>query len=240
MNNIIDFVKNHDFDLIHFQEVANGHWGFGTAEDNYTVLEHNLGETYSNEIIKYMGQAQDPTAYFANVTFFKKSFSLLNKDIVWHEEYKDVTDIKTRVIKDDARAALILTLQKNDQIFYSINTHLAWGPDSKDEDYKLEQAKKLYTYTKQLDKPFILSGDFNLDPTSEVVKWFDSIGTNLVTSHNVQNTLNSRVHYAKHLFPPGLVVDYIYTSPQMKIHSFEVIENVDLADHLGLMAEIEL
>lgn len=96
----------------------------------------------------------------------------------------------------------------------------------------------LVEYMKNVPRPFILSGDFNLTSDSQTIQQLNNLATNLTLDNHVTNTLNAHTHKAKHLFPPGLAVDYIYTSKDVVVEKFAVVEE-DLSDHLGLIAMIE-
>jgi endonuclease/exonuclease/phosphatase family metal-dependent hydrolase len=136
--------------------------------------------------------------------------------------------------------ALDVVFEVSGQRIHCINTHLVWGPNPKDEPYKLEQGKVLYEYVKNLTEPFVLSGDFNVTPDSQIVRWIDELGVNHAVKHGITNTLNGNLHRAKVLFPKGLAVDFLYTSPSLQVTDFTLIDTPDLSDHYGLAITIEM
>lgn len=235
IDKIIEFVKREDFDILNFQEVT----GENVNEHNldcFNYFKNNLG--YEGEIAVSWRLEDEKNAYFGNATLFKKSFVLKDKKIIWLKEYEEVSsdlDFQYRPY-----SALSLKLNKLGKTFQVINTHLLWGPTPDDTDEKLRQGRKLYEYLKKINIPFILSGDFNVDQNSQTVALISTLGRNLTLENNVINTLNPRLHRKKHLFPKGLAVDYIFTSQNIEVKKFKVIDDVDLSDHLALGATIEL
>lgn len=237
---IIDFIHEGQFDVIHLQEVARGPWFPPEIdEDNFASLSRALSEYYG-ELAIAMKLKTDPGSYLGNAIFFKKNIKLLEKRVIWLKRYKELAYRHAIPIQAYPRNALCLELMIEGKPVYFINTHLAWGPTPEDRKYKLVQAKRLYKYLEKLHKPFILSGDFNLTPETQVVKMFDKLGQNLTKKSHVTNTLNPHIHRAKKLFPPGLAVDFIYTSNSVTVNDFKVIDHIDLSDHFGLVAEFTL
>lgn len=232
LSQIISCVKNNNFDLLHFQEVAFG----DLCPENKNCFEEFKKLGFEGEYA-ISTKSEDQKKGFGNATLFKNSLKLIDSHVVWLKPYMNVPHFEKSYAPYQPRNALVLQLEKEGKQFYSVNTHLAWGPTPKDEDYKLHQSNILISYLKTLKKPFILSGDFNVVKDTQVVKHFDELGVNL--AKNITNTLNPRIHPAKHLFPPGLAVDYIYVSNGVAVKSFEVLVE-DVSDHLGLKSTVEI
>jgi endonuclease/exonuclease/phosphatase family metal-dependent hydrolase len=233
LDRVVEFLKKEDFDVIQFQEVAAGKESY-TGRNCFEEVKNQLG--YQGEMAVCWGRINDKGSYAGNATFFKKSLGREKKEIVVLKEYEEIEGLKSIPMEDIPRSVLSLLIDG----VYFINAHLAWGPTPKDADYKLAQNKKLFDYIKSLDRPFVLSGDFNLTPDSQVVGWFNSLADNLIAKNNVLNTLNPRTHRVTHLFPPGLAVDYIFAHKSLKTNNFRLIDTPDLSDHLGLSLEIEI
>ena len=216
------------------QEVTGLHFSF-LPVDCFEEIKQELN--LKGELLFSWHLRGDPSTYCGNATFFKPSLVL--KERVNHlfkpfQEIASREEIHPSVIP---RNALFLCFEHEGKPFWSVNTHLAWGPTPLDEPYKVEQAKILSDHLTALKEPFILSGDFNVTPNTQVVKLINAFGHNLTAEHDVTNTLNPQLHKAKHLFPQGLAVDYIVTHPALQVKHFEVIENQNLSDHRGLVVE---
>lgn len=236
---IVSFVKKQDFDILHFQEVSGGLFS-DRKNDLFTALKETLG--YNGFQAKTWNVTGEPASYEGNATLFKQSLRLENEEVIYLKPYTEISDHENRNIGMDPRCAIVTTFSTNGQKLTTINTHLTVGPDSEDEPFKVEQGKILYEYMKTVPTPFILSGDFNVNPRSQIVRWIDTLARNLTTENKVTNTLNPKIHRASHLFPPGIVVDYIYVSHDIKVKKFFVVqdEKARFSDHLGLVVTCEL
>lgn len=237
LDQVIDFVKKNNIDILNFQEVTSGNLSFDNI-NCFNAIKTRL-EVQGN-IVVCCRQTGQTDAYLGNATFYKKNFRVLKKEIIWLKNYQEIADFKTRRIQDDPRSALSLLFGKEDKTIQIINTHLAWGPDPKDRKYKLNQAEKLYKYVQGLSIPFILTGDFNVTPDSKIVSWFNTLGRNLTVENQITNTLNPHTHKARELFPQGWAVDYIFIHKSIKVKSFRIVDEIDLSDHFGLLVEFEI
>lgn len=236
MDRVIEYVKKEDFDILCFQEVSGGRVSF--QRDNVFQKIIDLG--YDGELGVNWRIKDHYASFEGNGTFFKKDFTLLEKTEVWLNEYHEIEGPDNRESRDDPKAALSVLIEKEGVKLRIVNAHLAWTPDAKDSAEKIRQAKIFHNYLKTIKKPYIIAGDFNVEKHTQVVKMIESIGArNLTSENNVTNTLNSRLHKAPHLFPPGLAVDYILVSPDIKVSKFVVLD-LDLSDHLGLRLEFSV
>lgn len=255
---IVDFVKKEEFDVLNFQEVTGYKLSRGEAHkhsktaiacanrinrkaygiDCFEKLKSSLD--YRGEKVVNFRLKKDSKSYSAIATFYKNDLRLLKKEHVRMKPFVEYENVGSVDPAKEPRSALALTFESQGKKFVIINAHLAWGPDSKDKPYKLRQAKVLFEYVKNLNHPFVLSGDFNLDSTSQVVSWFSSIARNITSENGVPNTLNPRVHAVKELFPGGIAVDYIFVSKGIKVKSFRLVWQIDLSDHYGLVGEFEI
>lgn len=222
---VLDLLQNEHFDIIQLQEVSGDLISFGGI-DCFATLQERL--KIPGELLITWQRTGHPKAYFGNATFYR--LPLKNRF-----DFRTLPDkeIDESCPSTHPRSALFLEFDE----FWAVNTHLSWGPTPLDEPYKVENAKKLVEQIKMLKKPFILSGDFNVTPDTEVIKLFEPYARNLTKEHGIANTLNAHIHRAKQLFPPGLPVDYIFTSPGIEVLHFDVLNRVNLSDHLGLTLE---
>ena len=251
---IITYVKQHDFDLLHFQEVTGGNFSKGGVwsgkRAHFTTSNPNtVGLNCFSEIKKQLGfqgilnttitKRADHASYFGNATFFKPFLKLVATKELFLKKYAEIKDLPMPP-QDSPRAALttVFTFGKKEIAF--INCHLAWGPTGDDQPHKLEQGKILHEYVQSLKQPFVLTGDFNVDKNSQVVKWMEELGRNLVVEHGITNTLNPNIHSAQQLFPKGLGVDFAFVSKSLTITDFHLVDVPDLSDHLGLSLTLEI
>lgn len=234
LKKVLSFLQNEKFDLIHLQEVSGHSVSFDDI-DCFTEIQKN--SPLKGELFISWHRQNAPQSYFGNATFFHPSFKVQERRNIWLRPFREIEGSD----KDPSlhpRSALFLRLSDGTQAFWSINTHLAWGPTPQDAPYKIEQARILAREIEKLDAPFILSGDFNVVKDTEVVRLLESSGSNV--TKDVTNTLNPRLHRVKELFPPGLSVDFIITDPSIRAENLEVLEKLDLSDHLGIRGELFL
>jgi endonuclease/exonuclease/phosphatase family metal-dependent hydrolase len=230
---IITYIQENDFDIIHLQEVCRGKlWG---NTNTLAVLRQKLDYVVSFQ--RCWRLRDEGESYFGNATLYKSSLRVLKKETITMKEGDTLEKIEPRKFEHLPRYALSFLFESQGKQFYTINTHMAWGPTPLDEPYKLEQAKKLAAHINRLTKPFVLTGDFNVTPKTESIQLFDALGRNLINEYHITNTLNPRTHRVKHLFPQGLAVDYIFTGNGVHTHDFSVVDTVDLSDHYGLSVD---
>ena len=239
VDEIVSYIKQYDFDILHLQEVSAHVFNKYHNIDCFQELKNRLG--YEGVLTKTTTRLNDPSSYFGKAILFKPAFTLRSQQEIWMKPTKQLVQLPKTAeeIRQLSHNALHVQLEKDGKTINCINTHLAWGPTPEDEQYKLDEAKILVDYMKNVSKPFVLSGDFNVTPDSQIVEWFDAMATYLITEYRITNTLNPNVHRAKILFPQGLAVDYIYISKDIKVDNFEVITE-DLSDHFGLKTKIEI
>jgi len=242
LDDVEKYLQTHSFDILNLQEVA-GKDTFTRViknkKDNLELLIKMLGPKYTHFFVKNDQITSSPTAYFGNATFVRSSLTVMHQEIFWLYQRPKPYSAMSQQYDEMSRSVLgvqILTGQKPLWIF---NTHLAWSKSSKDTLIKVEQGTKLIKYISQVQTPFVLTGDFNVDSTSKVVKGLEKYARNLTAENHLLTTLNPRTHRVKDLFPPGLAVDYIFVSKDLKVEKFAVVEE-DVSDHFGLIVEIEI
>lgn len=235
---VIGYIQKGNFDVVCLQEVAGGQFSVARRNCYEEILKKN---GYSGLLNSYIGATGDIASFVGNATFFNNAWKLLANHVIWLKRYQEVRKIPPRDVAKIPRSALAILLERSGKQLMVVNTHLAWGPTPKDAVYKKNQAEKLYQWLKShRAAPFILAGDFNLNPRTVIVQRLSLLGRNLIKEYHVTNTLNPRVHRAKHLFPSGLPVDYIITDRRIQVKNFFVETQVDLSDHFGLVAEVSL
>jgi endonuclease/exonuclease/phosphatase family metal-dependent hydrolase len=239
LEEIIAYCKEQNFDVIHFQEVGGGDVSY-LRSDNFSVLIDSL--SMEGKLTISTQKKDDPSSYYGNATFYKPNLELISQEVIWLKPFQefDAWIIGGEFAKELPRNALALQFKYNEKIFWSINTHLAWGPTPFDEPYKIKQVLKLQNFVKKIKNSFILTGDFNITKDSEIVRGFDKIAVNHAVQAGLINTLNPHLHRVRQLFPPGLAVDFIYTSFDLEADNFELVDSPDLSDHYGLKISITI
>ncbi len=235
LEKVIEFINKNRFDIVCLQEVSGGIATFG-QKDCYKKLVEKLN--MGSDLSVTWRYKNEPDSYFGNAIFYKRALKVKNKKIIWLKDYQEVEFGKENWAKVP-RSALSLDFKLEGKIVTVVTTHLTRGPSSVDKPYKTKQANILLGYLKTLKNPFILTGDFNLNPQTQTVNSFSQLAQNLIATHKITNTLNPRTHRIKELFPKGVAVDYIFVSEGIRVVDFG-LANADLSDHLGLSLTFEV
>lgn len=238
------FITQADFDIFCFQEVTGLNTFVGniySTRDVFQEISHLLSKTHYGKLAISQRLSSDKKhSYFGNAIFYKKTFSLKQKNILPLYENSQYFPSDSKDYRKIGRNLLHLTLEKEGQIFQILTTHLAWAAKPSEHVYQRQQNTKLISYIKNLSRPFILTGDFNLVPTQPTPRQLEQYASSLTKIQHVKNTLDPQNHAAKKLFPPGLAVDYIYVSPDIRVTNFSILEDIHISDHLALTATIEI
>lgn len=235
---VIRYIRECHFDVVCLQEVAGGRLAF-QGRNCYEEIITRTG--LAGELAVYVNVKGDISSFIGNATLYRKPWAAEVNHTVWLKGYQEIATPNAIDPRMVARCALATILERNTTQILVVNTHLAWGPTPNDALYKRNQAAKLYQWIKTHAKvPFILAGDFNLNPQTAIVTKLTSLGVNLTKQYAVTNTLNPRFHYAKNLFPSGLPVDYIIADRRLTVKEFFVEKKADLSDHYGLVVEVSV
>ena len=234
-NDIISFVKERDFDILCLQEVKAGKHGF-TNSDILANLKNDLQMEVEFALTTHL--LGDKSSYDGNAIFYKKGLKPSNKQVIQLYPFKEVLPNQT-IFNNYPRNALSLDFLIDEKILTIIDTQLAWNIKPEETPLQTEVGEKLYNFVYSLKNDYILAGDFNLEADSGVVSKFGKIAKNLTLEKNITNTLNAETHRAKNLFPKGLAVDFIFTTPNIRIEEFKLIDSPNLSDHFGLSLTFE-
>lgn len=239
---LIPFLKTHHFDIIMLQEVAgkdtiNGN--IDSKRDCFKELQKILAESFRGEIAISERFTSSPSSYLGQAIFYKRSFTLLEKTVFPLYQRGVPFPSESKNFEDESRVLLHITLGTDNKRISFLNLHGAWAKIATEHPHQKMQGEKLLSYLKNVHQPYILTGDFNLNPEQSTVQKISVLARNLTTENHVTNTLNPRTHRSQEVFPKGVAVDYIFVSKDITVKNFTVLEE-DLSDHLGLTAEIEL
>src|SRR5258706_6519680 len=127
---IKEFLRNNDFDILCFQEVAGPQTYIGNIHcdvDCFITLSDILGSNFLGELaITHKYTSNPVTSYLGNAIFYKKSFTLLDKDIFWLKQLSQPVSSEDKTFEHIGRLALRLSLSKDEKTINIVNSHLAW------------------------------------------------------------------------------------------------------------------
>lgn len=239
-----NFLKTHEFDILCLQELAGVNTRCGNINctvDCYEKLSSLLSSTHKGELAIAERFTSDPAdSYLGNAIFYRKEFTLLEKNIVWL--YKKDTPFLSEMnhFEEQSRNVLHLNLSYQEKNWQVVTTHLAWAKTPEEYPHQTAQNKILLEKVSTLTTPWIVTGDFNLLPNQPTVSKLESMGKNLTKDYGVNNTLDSVNHRSWERIKPGFPVDYIFVSPDIKVADFKALSDVHFSDHIGLMTTLEI
>lgn len=244
LSKIETFLSQHDFDILCFQEVAGPHshsGNFHSEEDQFLRLKTFLETMYDGQLSIATRFSSDPLlSYDGNAIFYKKDFELLRSTTLTLHTGIQPFPSDAKSYEQQGRNALHLTLQKDRKTVEVVTAHLAWAPTQYEQPHQRKQNVQLIEYVKHLPHPFILTGDFNISANEQTILDLERYGQNLIKISKVKNTIDPQTHRAWDKIKPGFPVDYIFVSNDVKVNSFEALEEAHLSDHFGLMTEIQV
>lgn len=239
-----EFLRENEFDILNFQEVAGAQTHCGNVHcevDCFERLQHLLGPKYVGQLTKTMTFTSNPlTSYEGNAIFYKNDFTLLKKHILTLFKGPEPFPSEKKTYEDETRDALHLTLERDAKTLDIISTHLAWAATNHEQLHQREQNKKLIEYVSHLPRPFVITGDFNISPNEQSILDLEKYGRNLTKEFGIKNTIDSINHVSWEKIKPGFPIDYIFVSPGVRVNNFEALIHVHMSDHVGLRAEIEV
>lgn len=241
-DNLASYLKTMSFDILNFQEIVGKDTTAGNIScsfDNVEALQKMLGPHYRPYLAKNNEITSSPTAYFGIATFINTALPVISHENIYLYKRNTPYPSDSQKFDEMTRSILALQIATDTTPLWLLQTHFTWSPTPEDTSRKLDAGKKLIEFVSSLKKPFVFTGDMNVDNNSAIIKNLEKYARNLLKEHNVTNTLNPRLHSATHLFPKGLAVDYIFTSPTIRVENFAVLDE-DLSDHFALTATIEV
>lgn len=240
LDELLEFLKREDADIIAMQEVTIG--GFNFYKDKnanlFEILKKEIGvhAIYHGDL-KLRGH---PGSFLGNAVFSK--FKIVDHQVVVLKKFKPVTldelDGKgANIIRRQIdRHLLDATLDVDGRTIHAISVHGAWTAPPIDTEENLRQARLIVNHLNSLgNRPFIIGGDLNMPPNTHVIEMISKVARNLMLDSGVVGTLNPRVH---EIAPRNFMVDYIFVSNHFKVKFLKVPE-VDVSDHLPVVAQLK-
>jgi endonuclease/exonuclease/phosphatase family metal-dependent hydrolase len=231
---LLDFLKRHqDVEIFCLQEVYHD---AAQKEDKRWVLIRNMNllrdmqavmPDYNVIFHPHWGD------YWGLTMFIKKDISLLNSgDIFVHKKpgWNYDLELEGRTAKNLQYATLETPLGARTVI----NFHGLWNGGGKgDSEERLLQSQSVVTFLKTLTDPYILAGDYNLNPDTTSLEILESHGMrNLIKEFGINSTRTSL--YTK----DNKYADYVLVSGGVEVLDFTVLPD-EVSDHSPLFLEFQ-
>ncbi len=210
---VIELIRRESFDIIGCQEAS-----FDMVND----LNEGLSDIYH---IYYQQRDQNGEG---TPILYKKNLNIQEMKTFWLSDTPEVES----VIRGSHFPRIMSYIRLNHLLF--INTHLDYASD----DVCLKQAKYLHHLIERLknsDDRIIITGDFNVYPTSKTMKYMKSLYLSLDrTEDEEQLTFHGFSNQRK-----GKPIDYILYSNNLVMSDYRIHHNQDkdyLSDHYPISA----
>lgn len=243
--NIVDFLKTEDPDILMVQEIYNGDSSFSKIQyRSFTQLKEILGYEYALFAATFIEESdqRDDSGKFKEVVQGNAVYSKFPLSEVSNTFY-DVAFGKRD--PDDAskyhvtpRYLQHVTANIENKNLHILNTQGIWGEHGNDTKRRLKMAEHILNEAGN-NTPLVLAGDFNVNEKTKTVdklrENFKSIFYDtMVSSFNLpRKDLEYGPGYATS------VVDMMFVSKDLKVISKRVPE-VDVSDHKPLVCEVEI
>jgi len=232
---LLDFLKKHaDVEVFCLQEVWNGGEHMLKETGGGVKLEGSTPQLLS-EIQKvlpgHMCYFRPHLGDFYGLALFVKN------SLMVHEEgeifvYKERGYVSEQDFGNHARNIQYLTIDTANGPQTIINFHGLWNGRGKDDaEERLLQSANIVNFISTLAHPFVLVGDFNLNPETESLKTLEAFPLrNLIKEHGITST---RSHlYTKE----SRYADYAFVTGEVDVANFKVLDE-PVSDHLPLFLE---
>ncbi len=196
--------------------------------DNYCTRSDSIGQT------DYIANRTNMTGTFGKFMDFQKGqygmATLTTKSI-----------ISTKILelpegKYEPRSSIVHELEiADDCIIAFANVHFDWLSDESGKDSRFKQAKTLVTYLDSLNRPTIITGDFNCTPDSPTMSYFADQGYEFVRKGN--NNLSFQGS-------DKIEIDHLifrnYGNVKFELKSTYLLDEPIVSDHRPLITTLDL
>jgi len=231
----LDFFAQHkDVDVFCLQEVWNG--------GEHMLTEKGGGVTMENAVPQILSGIKDALPqhgcyfrphlfdFYGLALFVKNDVRVLEEgELYVHEEkgFVEPHDWGTH-----ARNIQYVTLETEKGIRTIINFHGLWnGKGKTDTEARLLQSTNIVNFVATLAHPFVLVGDFNLNPETESIKKLEEFPLrNLIKEHGITSTRTS-LYIKENRF-----ADYCLVSDGIEVEDFKILPD-EVSDHAPLFLE---
>lgn len=232
---LVEFLKKESADIVVMQEVNNSPdktlgKNYRTVSEFRKILNYKYDSFGQNVIVSLKLEDIDQG------NFILSRFPLVNQKIVFFDvpygkfDHRDTQDF--RLFPASMQNVSVQLKNKTINLY---NVHGIWDFHGEDNKRRLEMSKKIISEIKNKEN-IILAGDFNVKYETKTIVNIEKYLNNffkgeLKTTFNMKRKTN-----------PGFAVsavDMIFVSPDIKVISHSC-PNVDISDHLPLIAEFEI
>lgn len=228
IRNIAKFLKEVNADLVCLQELTINSPD-QPEKDTVVFIAKELGFEFVHKEITF----ENDDIKLANAIFSR--FPINSKRTEWINE-----PTGTGHYDDEYRAYVEADIEINDKVLKVGTVHMSYTNAFEITDRKREENKKLLEAVANNDENFILTGDFNAKPDSEVINQISTKLKNVGPNYSIKSWTTKPFSYDG--FEANTLdwrLDYIFATPDIKATSSEIL-STEFSDHLPLLAKVEI
>lgn len=238
LENLLNFLGEQKPDVISMQEVSSGkinEYSDKTA-NLLDLIRDKLG--YKGVFNSDFKLVDDPSSSFGNAVLTR--LPVLDSHIEVLKEFRPLTlkevNSGVEVWPLIARHVLDLMIDVDGKKVHMMSWHGAWTAPPQDTEETVSQAKLVAEYLISLSEAFVLGCDSNELLQSETIQTINEVAVNIMEGSGILQTTHPEIHK---IVPKGYLIDYIFTSRDIKVNSLNV-PAVTVSDHLPVVAELEV
>ena len=217
---IVDHLKKLKPDILALVEVDTGSFR-ARKKDEVVFLEKNLGMKSFVEKIKYPLEGWLSLFHYVPV-LNKQANAIIAKE--------KLSNVKYHVLHEGTKRVVIEATIHVPKKVTLLLAHLALGKKA-----RAMQIEELTNIVSQIKNPVILMGDFNtFNGEEEIQNLLDEAHLH----HMFQMDKKSET-YTQPAFHPNRRLDYVLTSKDIKVKSYEVL-NFHFSDHLPILVDFKV
>ena len=226
------FLKKHaDVDIFCFQEVYHN----ADGKDKFFWMQNidlNHLDTLKGQLPGYQCLYHPHLGdWWGLAMFIKKDISVIDSGEVYVHEQKGF-NYDLEIVGKGAKNLQYATIETSNGPRTILNFHgLYTGEGKNDTDARTLQSQNIVAFLKTIANPYVLAGDFNLNPTTESM--------NLLEAHGMRNLIKE-FGYTSTRTPlyekGGKFADYILVSGGIDALDFSVLPDI-VSDHSPLYLE---
>lgn len=244
---VVSLLKNIDSDIITLQEVTRG-------IDNHVYDRYNNSKIIKDQLKKYQysffGALWCAERHIKNGVVSKEFGGMIEQgneviskypiieaeNIFFYKNYAIFDDVTNFRKTDHPRALERVILDIDNGQVQIINIHGIWNEGKQGDERTINQCEFILEEALKRNMPTIITGDFNLNPSSESIRIINENFINLIDVYGI-NTTRPIVNDG---FERGNSVDdYIFVNDMIKINGFEVLKT-DVFDHYPLILDFDI
>lgn len=223
LDQVLDYLEQESADFLCLQEV------FAVHKD---LFAKRLG--YTHQLFSAQGRVLQENNFGVNplgdwgLLLLSKTPFLSQQAFCYQGDPESVPEFLSGQPNSVRRVLQVVNTSIDDRSYTIGNIHFTWSPGGSSTPEQAESAQKVLTFLKQFDS-LVLAGDFNAPRGGDTRELFANS-----YSDNIPSLVKSTLDPVMHRSGRELVVDGIFTSPDILVENVKVTAGI--SDHRAVTA----